>query len=63
MKQYHVYGLGNALVDIEYKVDAKALRDLGIDSTRFDTVVDNIINEAASLGSPDVIRKVCEEML
>jgi sugar/nucleoside kinase (ribokinase family) len=31
MKQYHVYGLGNALVDIEYKVDAQVLRDLGID--------------------------------
>jgi sugar/nucleoside kinase (ribokinase family) len=31
MKQYHVYGLGNALVDIEYKVDAKVLKDLGID--------------------------------
>ena len=31
MKQYHVYGLGNALVDIEYKVDAKALHNLGID--------------------------------
>src|SRR5687768_1263966 len=31
MKQYHVYGLGNALVDIEYKVDAKVLRDLGIE--------------------------------
>lgn len=31
MKQYHVYGLGNALVDIEYRVDEKVLRDLGID--------------------------------
>ncbi|HEX5056322.1 MAG TPA: adenosine kinase [Gammaproteobacteria bacterium] len=31
MKQYHVYGLGNALVDIEYKVDAQALRELGVD--------------------------------
>lgn len=31
MKQYHVYGLGNALVDIEYKVDARTLRELGID--------------------------------
>jgi sugar/nucleoside kinase (ribokinase family) len=31
MKQYHVYGLGNALVDIEYKVDAKVLLDLGIE--------------------------------
>jgi sugar/nucleoside kinase (ribokinase family) len=31
MKQYHVYGLGNALVDIEYKVDARVLHDLGIE--------------------------------
>lgn len=31
MKQYHVYGLGNALVDLEYKVDERTLRDLGID--------------------------------
>ncbi|HEY3487211.1 MAG TPA: adenosine kinase [Gammaproteobacteria bacterium] len=31
MKQYHVYGLGNALVDIEYKVDANILRELGVE--------------------------------
>jgi sugar/nucleoside kinase (ribokinase family) len=31
MKQYHVYGLGNALVDIEYRVDEAVLRELGID--------------------------------
>ena len=39
------------------------LRDLGIDGARFDTVVDNILNESPTLGSPDVIRKLCEEML
>jgi sugar/nucleoside kinase (ribokinase family) len=31
MKQYHVYGLGNALVDIEYRIDERVLRELGID--------------------------------
>ncbi len=31
MKQFDVYGLGNALVDIEYEVDPDDLRALGID--------------------------------
>ena len=31
MARYHVYGIGNALVDMEYEVDPKDLETLGID--------------------------------
>lgn len=31
MKKYHVYGLGNALVDYEYEVEASFLKEMNID--------------------------------
>ena len=31
MKKYHVYGVGNALVDMEFEVEDKFFADYGID--------------------------------
>ncbi len=31
MKKYHLYGIGNALVDIDFEIDIKTLTDLNID--------------------------------
>src|SRR3990167_7015753 len=31
MKKYHVYGLGNALVDINFEVHGSSLKELNID--------------------------------
>ncbi len=39
MSNYDVYGLGNALVDMEFRVDDSTLRDLGIDKGQM-TLVD-----------------------
>lgn len=31
MAKYHIYGIGNALVDIEYEVESSTLEELGVD--------------------------------
>jgi len=31
MKKYHVYGVGNALVDFEFEVDESTIKELSID--------------------------------
>jgi alcohol dehydrogenase class IV len=53
-------GLDNLLQRLEVPTH---LSQLGIDSTEFDKVVANIINESPSLGSPAEIRAVCEQLL
>ena len=53
-------GLDRLLQQLEVPT---TLRQLGIDNTEFDKVVANIINESPSLGSPEEIRSVCEQLL
>jgi alcohol dehydrogenase len=56
--------LGPGLARLLQKLEVPThLKDLGIDSADFDKVVDNIINEAPTLGTPAQIRSVCEQML
>ncbi len=59
MRQYDVYGLGNALVDIEYHVDVEDLAALGIqkgvmtlvDEQRQSAIVDRLGSQEANRGS------------
>ena len=55
MKKYHVYGVGNALVDFEFDVDENAIKDLAVDKglmTLIDAERHDLLMDSLSSISP-----------